>query len=100
MQLQPPSLTQSNKESHTNIYRLAYALKPSDGKGISQIAYYCSGVGASNGVGVGAGASSLFAGVTGAGFLIKVEQIYAFICMNWEPGDEVSGLDVMHQSSF
>ena len=79
-------MTQSNKESHTNIYRLAHALRPSD-KGIPQIVYYSNGVGAR----AWPWGLDLVAGATGAGYLVKVEEIYGFICMNWELGDEVSG---------
>ena len=101
-------ISTADENSYTNVLRLARALEPYDERplpvpaastaqpsssaaptqghpGVHQLVYYSSGVGSEPNF------SSWSGGITGAGLVTKVEEAYSFICMNWAPGDEVSG---------
>jgi uncharacterized protein (DUF2235 family) len=69
---------------YTNVSRLAWAIKPVDAKGVSQIVYYQSGVGTA-----GTAVSKIIGAATGAGLSHNLRDAYSFICTNYCDGDEV-----------
>lgn len=79
---------QSLRNAHlTNISKLATAIKLDtpgpQGQRIPQIVYYDDGLGTRNRL------ERLLGGATGWGLDHAVEQAYRFLCLNWEPDDEI-----------
>ena len=77
----------------TNVLKLARAVKPVDSKGVEQITYYDTGVGA---LGRYPGATNWWLaladkalGGMGAGFEQNVEDAVHFLVLNYRPGDEI-----------
>lgn len=71
----------------TNVGRLVQALLPEAGSGASrvpQLIYYDDGVGAES-----AGVRRLIEGAFGRGIDTIIYEAYRFLCINYEPGDEV-----------
>lgn len=69
--------------SLTNVALTARAIAARDAKGVAQIVYYSEGVGAS------LGGFSIWQGMTGADLDDHLLDAYAFLNMNYEPGDEI-----------
>jgi Uncharacterized alpha/beta hydrolase domain (DUF2235) len=72
---------------YTNVSRLAWAIKPvdeRDGKDITQIVFYQSGVGSE-----GAVLDRLKAGALGLGLSHNLRDAYSFVCNNYCDGDEI-----------
>ncbi len=74
----------------TNVVKIAQAIKPSSNDGTAQIVFYDEGVGSGN------EAEKLFAkgdrilgGAFGIGIDNNIEDAYRFLCLNYEPGDEI-----------
>ncbi|MEM8780170.1 MAG: DUF2235 domain-containing protein [Cyanobacteria bacterium P01_G01_bin.49] len=67
----------------TNIVKLARAIKTQDGQDILQLVYYDEGLG-SNSV-----LDRLPGGALGIGLERDISDAYAFICCNYESGDEI-----------
>lgn len=67
----------------TNIVHLATSLKCLDSAGVDQILLY------DEGVGTGGGSDSIIGGYTGKGLDANIKQLYSFIAMNYNDGDEV-----------
>jgi uncharacterized protein (DUF2235 family) len=73
----------------SNVTRIARAIKPwgldKDGNQIPQLIFYQNGV--------GTGSKSLWVkyvgGATGDGLADNIREAYAFICLNYVPGDEI-----------
>lgn len=77
----------------TNVLKLARAVNPVDAKGVEQITYYDTGVGA---LGRYPGATNWWLaladkalGGMGAGFEQNVEDAVHFLVLNYRPGDEI-----------
>ncbi|KAI0651927.1 hypothetical protein C8Q79DRAFT_1005177 [Trametes meyenii] len=71
---------------YTNILRLARAINHVDNRvqpAIHQVVFYQSGIGTENLY------DEIVNGVTGASLASKVEEAYAFIAHNYQPGDEI-----------
>lgn len=69
---------------YTNVSRLAWAIKPVDAKGVTQIVYYQSGVGTE-----GTKVSQIASGALGMGLSRNMRDAYSFICHNYCEGDEI-----------
>ncbi|GAA5956133.1 hypothetical protein JCM21900_002605 [Sporobolomyces salmonicolor] len=74
---------------YTNIGRMSRALLDEDNRSNprsskSRQQYYQSGVGTE-----GSGVGEMVSGALGSGMMGKVNDLYDFICLNWETGDEV-----------
>ena len=67
----------------TNVVKIAQAIRPADAGGTPQIVYYDEGVGTES---VG---SKLFGGAFGWGLDKNIQDAYRFLCLNYEPGDEI-----------
>ena len=73
-----------DREGHTtNVVRLARAIRPVSGGGVTQIVYYHPGVGTGNFV------DRWIGGGTGIGLSEHVRSAYAFIVDNYRDGDEI-----------
>ncbi|KJA29446.1 hypothetical protein HYPSUDRAFT_196803 [Hypholoma sublateritium FD-334 SS-4] len=77
------------KATYTNVMRLARALhhedhRPKGDAPVTQVVYYQSGVGSADNL-----YSKYVEGATGDSLPHKVEEAYAFISQNFNPGDEI-----------
>lgn len=68
----------------SNVWRLYLALDKTGAAGIPQIARYIPGVGTSSRTLI-----RVLDGITGYGVPANVRHLYRFLCMNWDPGDEI-----------
>jgi len=73
----------SDPRKVTNVVRLAQAVRPLAADGTPQVVYYNSGVG------TGDALDKLLGGVVGRGLRANVKRAYAFLSLNYEPGDEI-----------
>ena len=71
----------------TNVALLARCVAPKDGNGKPQFVYYDDGVGVSQGV--LDFATHILGGALGQGLDYKIAHAYAFLCLNYEPGDRI-----------
>ncbi|GAA5981308.1 hypothetical protein JCM11641_005639 [Rhodosporidiobolus odoratus] len=79
--------SEKNEKLLTNVARLSRALKEEDtrgGRAIEQIKLYQSGVGTDE-----EALGGIVTGALGRGMMQKVKDLYDFICLNWEEGDEI-----------
>jgi uncharacterized protein (DUF2235 family) len=67
----------------SNVLRLARTVRPTASDGAHQIVYYDPGVGSGNLI------DKLTGGAFGSGLSLNVREAYAFIVMNYEPGDSL-----------
>jgi uncharacterized protein (DUF2235 family) len=70
-------------ETVTNVVRIAEAVRPCGANRTSQIVYYNSGVGTGDLV------DRALGGLFGRGVKGNVKRAYAFLSLNYEPGDEI-----------
>lgn len=80
--------SEPNPQLYTNIGRLSRAIKELDdrnGTSIEQIKLYLGGVGTEDSTAIGAYVS----GALGTGMMDLVRNVYSFISLNWESGDEI-----------
>ncbi|KAJ7630898.1 hypothetical protein FB45DRAFT_1058820 [Roridomyces roridus] len=80
-------VSQENRQSYTNILRLARTINHEDARfqpPIPQIVFYQSGIGSEKTL-----YSQYVVGITGDSLGDKVEEAYAFIAHNYQPGDEI-----------
>lgn len=68
----------------TNVQRLARAILPTDTSGTPQIVYYDPGLGSEGGL-----LDKIDGGVFGGGIDINIQQLYTFLALNYEDGDEI-----------
>ncbi|BGP32965.1 hypothetical protein JCM10296v2_004751 [Rhodotorula toruloides] len=79
--------TQKDLDLYTNIGRLSRAVKELDEREnppVEQIKFYQSGVGTDE-----AALGGLVTGALGRGMMQKVHDLYDFVALNWEVGDEI-----------
>ncbi|BGP00364.1 hypothetical protein NBRC10513v2_004589 [Rhodotorula toruloides] len=79
--------TQKDLDLYTNIGRLSRAVKELDEREnppVEQIKFYQSGVGTDE-----AALGGLVTGALGRGMMQKVRDLYDFVALNWEMGDEI-----------
>ncbi|GAA5910354.1 hypothetical protein JCM5296_000566 [Sporobolomyces johnsonii] len=79
--------SQQDTDLYTNIGKMSRALLEEDNRSnppIEQIKYYQSGVGTE-----GSSLGGVVSGALGSGMMDKVRDLYDFLCLNWESGDEV-----------
>ncbi|MCJ1392327.1 polynucleotide adenylyltransferase [Xylographa bjoerkii] len=80
-----PWSTSGHLQDPTNVTRFCRALMPqSPPKDTQQIVYYQAGLGSANNW-----YDQLVGGVTGSGISELVREAYGFLCLNYEPGDEI-----------
>ncbi|EPT03844.1 hypothetical protein FOMPIDRAFT_98888 [Fomitopsis schrenkii] len=75
------------KWKYTNVLRLARTIRHTDERlnpSIHQIVFYQSGIGSAHNL-----YSEVVDGTTGASLGNKVEEAYAFLAQNYQPGDEI-----------
>lgn len=73
----------------TNVVKIAQSIKPSS-QGISQIVFYDEGVGAGNSAEkVLAEGDKILGGAFGLGIDNNIQNAYRFLCLNYEPNDEI-----------
>ncbi|GAA6614634.1 DUF2235 domain-containing protein [Scytonema sp. NUACC26] len=68
----------------TNVVKMAQIIRPIALDGTTQIIYYQSGLGTEHGE-----AEKILGGVFGWGIDTNIQDAYRFLCLNYEPGDEV-----------
>lgn len=68
----------------TNILKLSVAIDAEDSAGIQQLVFYDAGIGTDNGV-----LDRAMGGVFGAGIDKNIIQLYTFLALNYEDGDEI-----------
>lgn len=76
----------------TNVVKLVQALKstaPAGNESISQITYYDEGLGTSQGIKTSDLINRIGGGALGLGIDHKIQSAYRFICLNYEPNDEI-----------
>lgn len=67
----------------TNVVKIAQAVKSSCSQDIPQIVFYDEGIGTENPI------SKIFGGAFGKGIDQNIQDGYRFLCLNYEPGDEI-----------
>lgn len=73
----------------TNVVKLAQAIKPSS-QSIPQIVFYDEGIGSGTGAGkISAAVDCVLGGLFGKGIDANIQEAYRFLCLNYEPGDEI-----------
>jgi uncharacterized protein (DUF2235 family) len=72
-----------NPKTVTNVVRISEAIRPHASDGVAQSVYYNSGVG------TGDLLDRMLGGVFGRGVKSNVKRAYAFLSLNYEPGDEI-----------
>lgn len=72
---------QLNSSYPSNVIKLAQAVKSTARDGVPQIVFYDEGIGAET--------HKLMGGATGLGIDQNIQDAYRFLCLNYEPGDEV-----------
>lgn len=81
-----------NTNYPTNVVKLIQALKPGTCVGketIPQITYYDEGLGTSQGIKTSDMINRIGGGALGLGIDYKIQSAYRFICLNYEPDDEI-----------
>jgi len=73
----------TGKRRPTNVVKLVRAVLPRDHNGVSQISFYDKGVGTHWGI------SKWVEGATGYGISRNILETYQFLCLNYQPGDEI-----------
>lgn len=73
----------AGKRKPTNVVKLVRAVLPRDHEGVSQISFYDKGVGTHWGI------SKWVEGATGYGVSRNILETYQFLCLNYQPGDEI-----------
>jgi hypothetical protein len=68
----------------TNVVKLAQIIQPLASDGTAQIVYYQSGIGTEHGK-----AERIGGGVFGWGIDTNIQDAYRFLCLNYQPGDQV-----------
>lgn len=68
----------------TNVVKMAQIIQPIASDGTTQSVYYQSGLGTEHGEG-----EKIAGGVFGWGIDTNIQDAYRFLCLNYEPGDEV-----------
>ena len=71
------------KRKPTNVVKLVRAVLPCDHDGVPQISFYDKGVGTNWGI------SKWIEGATGYGISRNIIETYQFLCLNYQPGDEI-----------
>ncbi|CAG0978281.1 hypothetical protein MTYP_01612 [Methylophilaceae bacterium] len=79
-----PDKTDQGVPIHTNVVKVAQAVKPIAANGTRQNMYYDPGIGTS-----GAFMRRAFDGATGTGLSRNVQEAYKFLVASYEPGDEL-----------
>ncbi|GAA5835936.1 hypothetical protein JCM11251_006607 [Rhodosporidiobolus azoricus] len=78
---------EEDPDLYTNVAKLSRAMEEEDkrgGKTVEQIKFYQSGVGTEE-----EALGDLVSSALGRGMLQKVKDLYDFVCLNWEEGDEI-----------
>jgi len=75
--------TASGETSPTNVLRIARAVSPVAGDGVSQLVYYHKGLG------TGGAVDKFLGGVMGIGMSRIIENCYRFLANNYQDGDEI-----------
>jgi uncharacterized protein (DUF2235 family) len=79
-----PNQTDNNIVSPSNVAKLASAISPVDSTGITQIVYYHTGLGTQGGFFEHFGGGAL-----GIGISQNIKDLYLFLVLNYNPGDEL-----------
>jgi uncharacterized protein (DUF2235 family) len=80
------------KDYPTNVVKMAQAILPTGSDGVQQVVYYDEGLGTKQ---IGSGRSiideliKLGGGGIGLGIDHKIQDAYLFLCLNYEPGDDI-----------
>lgn len=72
-----------NRNTATNIVRLSRAIARNDPSGMAQIVHYDTGLGTE------AGMDGLIGAIYGDGLELKLRNLYTFLALNYDDGDEV-----------
>lgn len=78
-----PDQTDRGKRHPTNVVKLLRAVLPEDKEGMPQITFYDKGLGTHWGL------SKWVEGITGYGISTNIIDAYEFLCLNYQPGDEI-----------
>jgi Uncharacterized alpha/beta hydrolase domain (DUF2235) len=78
------SVTHNQIAIPSNVTRIGRAVKPEASDGITQIVFYQPGVGTSGGP-----VARRTGGATGEGLSHNIREAYSFVCLNYNPGDEI-----------
>jgi uncharacterized protein (DUF2235 family) len=68
----------------TNVVKIAQIIQPIANDGTPQLIYYQAGLGAEHGK-----LNKITGGVFGSGIDVAIQDAYRFLCLNYEPGDEI-----------
>jgi len=79
-----PEQKDRGKAAPTNVVKIATALSPIDENGVHQIIAYHEGVGENGGI-----IDYLIGGAFGKGISRNIQDLYRFLCLNYDAGDEL-----------
>ncbi len=68
----------------TNVVKMAQIIQPIAADGIPQVVYYQPGLGTEQGE-----REKILGGLLGWGIDTNIQDAYRFLCLNYQPGDEV-----------
>jgi uncharacterized protein (DUF2235 family) len=79
------------KDYPTNVVKMAQAILPSGSNGVRQIIYYDEGLGTKQigGKSIIDELTKIGGGGIGLGLDYKIKDAYQFLCLNYEPGDDI-----------
>ena len=78
-----------NQKAPGNVVKIAQAIRPMDHDGIKQVVYYDDGIGCGSGIPLANKIEKWGGGIFGWGIDHKIQDAYRFLCLNYEPGDEI-----------
>lgn len=78
------NLFSAESDTPTNILRLTKAISCEDEQGVQQVLLYDAGVGTTPGI-----VDVITGGLMGVGLDANIVQLYTFLCLNYEEGDEI-----------
>ena len=78
-----------DQKSPGNVLKTSQAIKPTAKDGVIQIVYYDEGIGSKTGIPLAQEIEKIGGGAFGWGIDHKIQDAYRFLCLNYEPGDEI-----------
>lgn len=78
-----------NQKFPGNVLKISQAVKPTAKDGVKQVVYYDDGIGSDTGIPLARKIEKIGGGAFGWGIDHKIQDAYRFLCLNYEPGDEI-----------
>jgi uncharacterized protein (DUF2235 family) len=78
-----------DQKAADNVVKISQAIKPTAKDNVAQIVYYDEGIGSNTGIPLAQAIEKFGGGAFGWGIDHKIQDAYRFLCLNYEPGDEI-----------